>query len=178
MRVKSTKFKGLKIIEGLKFSDKRGYFREVYKKKLFSHSELVFWCMSKSKKNVIRGMHLQTRFMQEKYVAVIKGKILDVVVDLRYKSKTFGKVFSIILSEKNCKSVFIPAGFAHGFCGMEKENIIFYGNSNYRSAKSEISLSWNDRNLRIRWPTSKIIQSKKDSFSLSFKEFVEKKIKL
>jgi dTDP-4-dehydrorhamnose 3,5-epimerase len=178
MKIKSTKFNGLKIIDGLKFSDKRGYFREIYKKKIFSHNELVFWCMSKSKKNVIRGMHLQKKFMQEKYVSVIKGKILDVVVDLRHRSKTFGKVYSVILSEKNCKSVFIPAGFAHGFCGLEKENIIFYGNSNYRSAKNEISLSWNDKNLKIKWPTRNIIQSKKDSFSLSFKEFVEKKIKL
>jgi dTDP-4-dehydrorhamnose 3,5-epimerase len=178
MKVKSTKIKGLRIIEGVKFSDKRGYFREIYKKKLFTHNDLVFWCMSKSKKNVVRGMHLQTKFMQEKYISVIKGKILDVVVDLRSKSKTFGKVFSIVLSDKNSKSIFIPAGFAHGFCGMDQENIIFYGNSNYRSAKNEVSLAWNDKNIKIKWPTKKIIQSKKDKFSLSFKDFVKKKIKL
>ena len=82
------------------------------------------------------------------------------------------------MSDRNSKSIFIPAGFAHGFCGMDQENIIFYGNSNYRSAKNEVSLSWNDKDLKIKWPTKKIIQSKKDTFSLSFKDFIRKKIKL
>ena len=178
MKITNTKFNGLKILDGIKFDDSRGYFREIYLQKIFKKKNFIFWCMSKSKKNVLRGMHIQTKNTQAKIVSVIKGKILDIVIDCRKKSKTFGMYYKIVLSDKNCKSLMIPDGFAHGFLALEKENIIFYGNSNYRSAKNEISLSWNDKNLKIKWPTRNIIQSKKDSFSLSFKEFVEKKIKL
>lgn len=178
MKIVKTKFDGLKIIQGLRFLDNRGYFREIYKKNIFKNSNMVFWCMSKSKKNVIRGMHLQTNKTQEKFITVVKGKILDVVVDLRYKSKMFGKSFQIVLSEKNCKSIFIPSGFAHGFCALEKENIIFYGNSNYRSKKSETSILWNDRSLKIKWPKKKFVLSKKDSLSVPLNIFVKRKIKL
>jgi dTDP-4-dehydrorhamnose 3,5-epimerase len=82
------------------------------------------------------------------------------------------------LSEQNCKSIFIPKGFAHGFLGIDKENIIVYGNSNYRSKNNEIGLMWNDKNLAINWPNKKFIISKKDRNNLSFKEFVNQKINL
>ena len=135
MKIENTKFKGLKIYKGKIFYDKRGFFREIYqKRKLKSHNP-IFWCISNSKKNVFRGMHIQNRNMQEKFVSVIMGKIIDVVVDLRPKSKTFGKHFKILLSEKNAKSILIPAGFAHGFMGLENKNIILYSNNNYRSKK-------------------------------------------
>ena len=135
MKIVKTNFNGLKVFQGKKFTDKRGYFREVFKKKFLNKKKFVFWCMSSSKKNVLRGMHLQKINSQEKFISVIKGSILDVVIDLRKNSKTCGKVFKIILSDKNCKSLFIPSGFAHGFCSLETENIIFYGNTNYRSKK-------------------------------------------
>ena len=96
-------------------------------------------------------------------MSVIKGSILDVVIDLRKNSRTCGKVFKIILSDKNCKSLFIPSGFAHGFCGLETENIIFYGNTNYRSKKSEICISWKDKRIKSFWPKKKYIISKKDN---------------
>ena len=115
MRIKSTNISGLKIIQSKNFKDNRGLFRENYKKKFFKRKNFIFGCVSNSKKNVIRGLHLQTKFSQEKYVSVLKGAIVDVVLDLRKKSKTFGKHFKIILSDKNAKSIFIPAGFAHGF---------------------------------------------------------------
>ena len=86
----------------------------------------------KIKKNVLRGLHLQKKKSQAKFVSVLRGKILDVVVDLRKKSKTFGKHFKIELSEKNSKSIIIPKGFAHGFLGLDKENIVLYCNDNYR----------------------------------------------
>ena len=88
MKIFNTKFHGLKIIKGINHYDNRGYFRETFKNSFFKNEKFVFWCMSKSKKNVLRGLHLQTKFQQGKFVSVIKGKIFDVVVDLRKKSKT------------------------------------------------------------------------------------------
>ncbi len=173
-----TKFKDLIVFKGKRFLDSRGYFREILKAKVLPKKKMIFWCLSKSKKNVLRGLHLQKKNQQEKFVSVIKGKILDVVVDLRKNSKTFGKNYKIILSEQNCKSIFIPKGFAHGFLGIDKENIIVYGNSNYRSKNNEIGLMWNDKNLAINWPKKKFIISKKDRNNLSFKEFVNQKINL
>ena len=173
MKILNTKFNGLKIIEGIKFDDSRGYFREIFLKKLFKKKKFIFWCMSKSKKNVLRGMHIQTKKTQTKIVSVVKGKILDVVIDCRPKSKSFGKYFKTILSEKNCKSLLIPAGFAHGFLALKKENIIFYGNSKYRSAKSEFAINWNDPKLKIKWPKGKKIISKKDKLGKSFEDFLK-----
>ncbi len=171
MKIKSTRFLGLKVIQSKRFVDYRGFFKEDYKKKLLKKINFVFACTSSSKKNVIRGMHLQTRFSQGKYVSVLKGAILDVAIDLRKNSKTYGKHFKIILSDQNSKSVFIPAGFAHGFLGLKKENIIHYLCTNYRSAKSEIGIIWNDKDLNIKWPIKKPIVSKKDKKNLTFKEF-------
>ena len=127
--------------------------------------------MSKSKKNVIRGLHLQKEFKQDKFVSVVKGKIFDVVVDLRKKAKTYGKKYSIILSEKNSTSLFIPAGFAHGFCTMAKENLVFYGCTNYRSKDDEIGILWNDSELKIKWPIKNPIISQKDRKLRTFYDF-------
>ena len=174
MKILNTKFNGLKIIEGIKFDDSRGYFREIFSKKLFKKKKFIFWCMSKSRKNVLRGMHIQTKKTQTKIISVVKGKILDVVIDCRPKSKSFGKHFKTILSEKNCKSLLIPAGFAHGFLAFDKENIVFYGNDNYRSANGQITISWIDPSVKIKWPVGKKIISNKDKSGISFKEFVKK----
>ena len=171
MKIKYTKFSGLKVIESKSFRDSRGLFKEDFKKKFFKNKKFVFGCTSSSKKNVIRGLHLQTKFQQAKYISVLKGSIYDVAVDLRKNSKTFGKYFNIVLSANNAKSIFIPEGFAHGFMGMEKENIIYYTNTNYRSAKNEVGILWNDKNLKIKWPTKKPILSKKDKNNLKFLEF-------
>ena len=171
MKIISTKFSGLKIIQSKNYRDSRGFFKEDFKKKFFKDKKFIFGCASSSKKNVLRGMHLQTKFSQEKYISILKGAIFDVAVDLRKNSKTFGKHFKIILSEKNAKSLFIPAGFAHGFLGLEKENIIYYLCTNYRSSQHEIGLRWNDRDLKIKWPTKNPITSKKDKKNLQFKEF-------
>ena len=122
-------------------------------------------------------MHIQIKKSQGKHISVLKGSIFDVVIDLRKKSKTFGKYFSIILSDKNGKSIYIPEGFAHGFLGLEKENIVYYFNTKYRSSKNEISLSWNDKDLKIKWPIKKPILSIKDKKNLSFIDFKKKFIK-
>ena len=171
MKIIHTKFYDLKIIKGVNHYDKRGYFREIFKNNFFKNNKLIFWCMSKSKKNVIRGLHLQKKFQQDKFVSVIKGKIFDVVVDLRKKSKTYGKHYSIILSEKNSISLFIPAGYAHGFCGLNNDNLVLYGCTNYRSEKDEVGILWNDKSLKIKWPTTKPILSKKDKNNIPFEKF-------
>jgi dTDP-4-dehydrorhamnose 3,5-epimerase len=162
IKISNTTFKDLKIINGIKFDDNRGHFREIHSEKLFKRNKLIFWCMSKSNKGVLRGIHMQTKFTQTKIISVLKGEIFDVVIDCRKKSKTFGKHYTIVLSDKNCKSLFIPSGFAHGFMALKKENIIVYGNSNYRSSNSEVSISWNDPTIKIKWPKGKKIISKKD----------------
>lgn len=171
MKITSTKFSGLKVIHSKTYWDNRGFFKEDFKKKFFKNKKFVFGCTSSSKKNVLRGLHLQTKLSQEKYVSILKGTILDVVVDLRKNSKTFGKHFKIILSDDNAKSLFVPAGFAHGFLGLKKENIIYYYCTNYRSAKHEVGLLWNDKDLKIKWPIKKPILSKKDKKNLKFAEF-------
>ncbi len=180
MKIIKTKFKRLFLIKSNSYIDNRGYFKELYlrkflKKKIFKGNDFPFWCLSKSKKNVLRGLHFQKNNQQDKFVCVIKGKILDIAVDLRKNSKTFGKYFSIKLSDKNSISILIPKGFAHGFLGLDKENIIFYGMGNYRSKKDEMGILWNDEDLSIRWPNKKFIISKKDRNNISFKQF--KKLK-
>tara|TARA_B100000989_G_C19528792_1_gene468445 strand:- start:582 stop:1115 length:534 start_codon:yes stop_codon:yes gene_type:complete len=174
MKFRNTKIKGLKVVQGKNYYDTRGFFKEIFIDKNFKIHKPVFWCMSKSKKNVLRGLHLQTKNSQEKFISVIKGKILDVVVDLRKNSKTFGKNFKIVLSDKNSKSLLIPSGFAHGFLGLNNENIVLYSNNNYRSKDSEVGIIWNDKSLKIKWPKRKFIISKKDKNNLSLKEFCQK----
>ena len=139
-------------------------------------NNLVFTVTSKSKKNVLRGLHMQTKKQQGKYITVVKGKILDVCVDCRKKSKTFGKFHKVILSENNGKSIFIPPGFIHGFLGLEEENIVVYGCTNYRDKNSEIGVLWNDKDLNIDWPIKNPIISNKDKKNISFNEFKKLKI--
>ena len=174
MKIISTKFSGLKVIQSKSYKDNRGLFKEDYKKKFFKNKNFVFGCTSSSKRNVIRGLHLQTKYSQEKYVSVLKGAIIDVVVDLRKKSKMYGKHYKVILSDNNAKSIFIPAGFAHGFLALKKENIIYYTCTNYRSAKHEIGILWNDKDLKVKWPIKNPIISKKDKRNLRFKDFLKK----
>lgn len=172
MKIIKTKFKELLIFESKNFIDNRGYFRELTIEKIIK-KKLVFTVVSKSKKNVLRGLHMQRNNMQGKYLSVVKGKILDVVVDCRKNSKTFGKNYKIVLSQKNSKSIYIPAGFLHGFLGLEDENIVVYGCTKYRDKNSEIGVMWNDPNLDISWPIKKPITSIKDKQNISYKEFLK-----
>ena len=171
--IKKTKFKDLILINNKSFKDRRGYFKELLLEKNLK-KKFPFLVMSFSKKNVIRGLHLQTRNSQGKFISVIKGKIFDVVIDLRKKSKTYGKSMSVVLSEKNSKSIFIPPGFAHGFCALSKENYIVYSCTKYRSKRYEIGIKYNDKDIKINWPIKNPIISNKDRKNLSFKEFKDK----
>ena len=156
------------VTKNKKYYDKRGYFKELLKDKNFK-KRFPFIVMSYSKKNVLRGLHIQLKNSQGKYISVLKGKIFDVAVDLRKRSKSFGKFYSNIISEQNSKSVYIPPGFAHGFLGLEKENIVVYSLSEYRNKKGEKSLLWNDEKLKIKWGIKKPIISSKDKNAELFK---------
>jgi len=171
-----TKFKDLLVFKNKSFKDKRGYFKELIKENQIN-KKLPFTVMSYSRKNVIRGLHIQTKKSQGKFISILKGKVYDVALDLRKNSKTFGKLFTCILSEKNSKSIYIPPGFAHGFCGLDKENYIIYSCTQYRNAKSEKAIKYNDKKLNIKWPTKKPIVSKKDQAAITFFEFKKKYLK-
>ena len=161
MKIKKTKFRGLIVLNGIKHQDKRGYLRELVVEKLIK-KKFKFQILSVSKKNVLRGLHFQVRKPQGKLISVLKGEIFDVAVDLRKNSKTYRKYFSIKLSEKNCTSVYIPPGFAHGFLTLKKENIICYSCTEYRSPIDERSLLYKDPKIKIKWPVKKVNISIKD----------------
>ena len=169
MKIIKTKFKDLIVVNSKNFYDYRGYFREILIEKLIK-KKFVFNVVSKSKKNVLRGLHMQKKNPQGKYISVIKGGILDVVVDCRKNSKTFGKHYKIIISEKNAKSIYVPPGFIHGFVGLKKENIVLYSCTNYRDKNSEFGVIWNDKDLKIDWGVKKPILSSKDRNNLQFKD--------
>ena len=171
MKVIKTKFSGLKIIKQKKFFDFRGNLRETFRKKIIKWDDLIFDFATVSKKNVLRGFHFQYKFQQAKFVTVLKGKILDCVIDLRKGSKTFGKSYKIELSEENCKSLYIPEGFAHAYYSYADLNIIYYKLSNYYKPKFESGILWNDNFFKIKWSREKPIISKKDKKLLTFSDF-------
>ncbi len=170
MKLESLEIKGLKLIKSKIYRDNRGFLREVYKDKL-SNDRFLFDVMSYSKKNVLRGLHIQTQKLQAKIITVTHGKILDVVVDLRKNSKTFGKYFSIVISQKSEFSFYIPKGFAHGFLCLSKECTVNYRCSQYRHKKSETTLKWDDKDVGIKWPIKKPILSTKDKNGKSLSYF-------
>lgn len=160
IKVYKTKFEGLLVLEGKRYKDNRGYLREMLREEKIG-KKFKFQIMSKSKRNVLRGLHFQLKKPQAKHISVIKGKILDVAVDLRKKSKTFGKAYSILLTDKNCKSVFIPKGFAHGFLTLGAENIVCYSCTEYRSIGNERCLFYKDPFLKSNGQQLNLSQQKK-----------------
>ncbi len=174
MKIKNTKFKGLKIVKQNNNIDIRGSLRETHNEKILNFRKFIFEYCTTSKGKVVRGFHFQKKFQQAKYVNVIKGKILDYVIDLRKKSKTFGKTFKIILSDKNCLGLYIPEGFAHAYYSYDKYNIIYYKLSNYYKPQFEDGIIWNDKSLKIKWPIKKPKVSKKDSKLQTFNNFCKK----
>ncbi|MDG2492059.1 MAG: dTDP-4-dehydrorhamnose 3,5-epimerase [Flavobacteriaceae bacterium] len=157
MKVSETELKGCFIIEPQIFSDERGYFFESFHKDKFqqlTNIELNFLQDNEafSNRGAIRGLHFQKgQFAQAKLVRVVKGKVLDVALDIRLGSKTYGKHFSIILSEKNKKQLFIPRGFAHGYAVLEDNTVFSYKCDNYYNKESESGVIYNDSDLLIDW---------------------------
>ena len=171
MKIIKTKIPGPLIIKSNIFKDKRGYLRETFRNNLFYNKRFPFDVMSFSKKNVFRGLHIQTNKSQAKIITVTYGKIFDVAVDLRKKSKNFGKYIGVIISDKSDFSFYIPAGFAHGFMCLSKTCTVNYKCSNYRDAYSEKTLNWDDETINIKWPHKKPILSDKDKNALNLEFF-------
>ena len=171
MKIYKTKIKDLLVIKQKNNIDNRGSLRETFNKKLLNKKFVFEYCTT-SKKNILRGFHFQTKFQQSKFVNVLKGKILDVVIDLRKNSKTFGKSFKIILSQKNATSLYIPRGFAHAYLSYDIENIIYYKLDNFYKPKFEDGIIFDDRQLKIKWPKLKIVISKKDKKLRTLKDFI------
>lgn len=175
MIIRKTDFKGLLIIVPDVFDDERGYFFESYNSKRYSDKgirvKFVQDNESMSKSGVVRGLHLQKReTAQGKLVSVVQGEIFDVAVDLRPDSPTFGKYFSVILSYKAKKQVYIPPGFAHGFVSLENRTILHYKCTEYYNPERELTLLWDDPDIAINWPVKNPIVSDKDRKGISFKE--------
>lgn len=156
MKITETKFKGLLIIEPQVFTDQRGYFMETFNMEVFRKAGIVFNPVqdneSKSVRGVIRGLHYQLRpFEQAKLIRVVEGKILDVALDLRRESKTFGKWYSIELDAESKKQLFIPRGFAHGFSVLSETAVVQYKCDNYYNPSYERGILPIDPALGIDW---------------------------
>ena len=175
---------GLKVIKPAVFGDERGYFMETYNYNDFKEAgidcEFVQDNQSASKKGVLRGLHFQIQYPQDKLVRVIHGEVFDVVVDLRKDSETFGKWFGVILSEENKKQFFIPKGFAHGFVVLSDYAEFCYKVTDFYHPNDEGGLLWKDPDIGIDWPMPEgmskadLTLSEKDKVWGSFKEYKAK----
>ena len=177
MEYKKTTIEGVYIIEPKVFNDARGYFFEAWKKEEFEQYigkvEFVQDNESKSSYGVLRGLHYQKGdCSQAKLVRVIKGKVLDVAVDIRKSSPTFGKYVMVELSDENKRQFFIPRGFAHGFLVLSDEAIFTYKVDNAYAPQADAGIRWNDPDLNINWNIENPILSEKDKVSPMFKDFV------
>jgi dTDP-4-dehydrorhamnose 3,5-epimerase len=176
MNITDTKINGLKLIQLDLYKDNRGFFVERFNKKSFTElglpTEYYQDNFSYSLPNVIRGLHYQQNPSQAKLVGCTRGKIWDVAVDIRKNSPTFGQYFAIELSGENGKLLFIPAGFAHGFCviGDEPADVIYKVDNSY-SKEGDGGIAYNDRDLNIKWPIKNPIISVKDQSLPSFKQY-------
>lgn len=165
MKISDGPLKGIKIIEPRVFPDNRGYFYESYQLNRYSESGLPPFVqdnVSRSKKNVLRGLHYQHPNEQGKLVGVTRGEVWDVAVDLRKSSPTFGKWFGIILNDQNHLQMYIPTGFAHGYCVLSDEAEFYYKCTDFYFPQEEHGLIWNDPSLKINWPVNNPIMSPKD----------------
>ncbi|MCL2027883.1 MAG: dTDP-4-dehydrorhamnose 3,5-epimerase [Bacteroidales bacterium] len=176
MKLIDTKIPDLKILEPSVFTDDRGYFFESYSyqkmKDLGMDNVFVQDNESKSQRGVLRGLHFQNPpFAQAKLVRVVKGAVLDVAVDIRKNSPTYGQHVCVELSEQNKRMFYIPEGFAHGFLVLEDDTIFSYKCSQFYNKESEGSLLWNDETLNINWGFDNPILSEKDKIAPKFLEF-------
>ncbi|MBI3511228.1 MAG: dTDP-4-dehydrorhamnose 3,5-epimerase [Bacteroidetes bacterium] len=177
MRISPVFIEGLKIIQPDIFTDDRGYFFESWNENDFMKNgiaeKFVQDNQSFSHKGVLRGLHFQSPpHAQGKLVRVIAGKVLDVAVDIRKNSATFGKYFSIELSAKNNTLLFIPNGFAHGFVALEEDTIFAYKCTGYYDKNSEITIRWNDPQIGIEWGIKNPSVSAKDAAGKFLREIV------
>jgi len=178
MKVTKVDIEGLLILEPQVFKDDRGYFFESHNRKFYNEYlgdiSFVQDNISRSMKDTIRGLHYQVgEFAQGKLCQVIKGRVLDVAVDIRFGSPTYGKYFEIELSEENHKQLWMPPGFAHGFSVLSEEAIFMYKCTNFYSKAHERAILFNDPDLGINWRIDKPIVSPKDLLAKRFKDIEE-----
>lgn len=174
MNIRDGRLAGIKIIEPRLFEDSRGFFMESYNaKKLADHGITMNFVQdnhSSSTKGVLRGLHFQINPGQDKIVRVVSGEVFDVVVDIRRDSPTFGQWESFIISASNHTMVFIPKGFAHGFCALSDNVEFLYKCSEYYAPADERGIIWNDPAIGIEWPVSEPVLSDKDTKYPSIKD--------
>jgi dTDP-4-dehydrorhamnose 3,5-epimerase len=176
MKIEKTDLEGVLLIELKIYHDERGFFVEKYHQKIFKELGLDIDFKqdnhSRSLPNVLRGLHYQAHPHQGKLIGVSRGKIFDVAVDLREDSKTYGKYFGVELSDSNGKLLWIPSGFAHGFCNIgEEEADVCYKVDDYYSPAAENGIKWDDKDINIKWPVSNPIVSKKDQILPIFAQY-------
>lgn len=180
MKIKERKIQGIYEIQLSPIGDNRGFFMRTFDINEFNKYGLnKMWVQENhsrsTQKGILRGMHFQLPpYSETKLVRCINGAVLDVFVDLRKNSPTFGQWDSIELSAENKKMVIIPRGFAHGFCTLTKESEVLYKVDNFYSKENERGLLWNDPEIGVEWPVESPILSEKDQKNLRLKDFVEK----
>lgn len=176
MKITPTRIEGLLLIQLPVFTDERGFFLETYNLKSFQENGLPYHFvqdnLSCSSKNVLRGLHFQNPpFGQGKLVRVLRGSVLDVAVDLRKSSPTYGQHELVELSDKNSLAFYIPEGFAHGFLALEENTLFQYKCTNYYHKASEGGLLWDDPDLGINWGAANPLVSEKDKIYPPFMAF-------
>ncbi|MDD5362906.1 MAG: dTDP-4-dehydrorhamnose 3,5-epimerase [Ignavibacteria bacterium] len=180
MNISEKKIKGVFEITLTSINDERGFFMRTYDQKIFEYFNIDRkWVQENhsrsEKKGIIRGLHFQyPQFAEAKLIRCIRGAILDVYVDLRKNSPTFGKWESLEMTEQNRKMLFLPRGFAHGFCTLSEISEVTYKADNYYSKDHESGILWKDPDLKISWPTDNPILSERDHRQPTLKEFVSK----
>ena len=180
MEVTKTRVDGVLLIKPKVFGDERGYFVETYQKERYSEIGITHTFVqdnhSMSRRGILRGLHYQTKHPQGKLVMVSLGAVLDVAVDIRLDSPTFGKWFGAILSQENQHQLWIPPGLAHGFLVLSDIAHFHYKCTDFYDPKNEASILWNDPELNIEWPFAEdVVLSQKDMNALSFKSAVQLK---
>ena len=166
MEIKTTPLDGLLVIQPNVFTDARGFFYESYQQTHYTKLGLPHFVqdnLSHSSQHVLRGLHYQYPHAQGKLVGVIRGTVFDVAVDIRRQSPTFGHWFSIVLSDENHQQLYIPPGFAHGFCVLSDKADFYYKCTDFYQPNHEHGIIWDDKNLNISWPTSSPLLSTKDA---------------
>ena len=178
--VEKTPLAGLLVVKPKVFGDARGYFFESYQNERYLEhgitTQFIQDNISKSPKNILRGLHFQNPKTQGKLVSALSGSIFDVAVDVRRGSSTFGKWFGITLSDENKYQLFVPRGFAHGFMVTSESAICHYKCDAFYAAESEYALAWNDPAVNIKWPEGVPLLSKKDQEGRLLSDFLAEEL--
>lgn len=180
MEIQSTKFNEVVVISPRIFQDPRGYFFETFQAGRYKESgiacDFVQDNLSYSQKDTLRGLHYQHPHGQAKLVSVVRGEVLDVVVDVRKGSPTFGQWEGVTLSAENHRQLFVPEGFAHGFCVLSEDALFTYKCSDYYAPDAEHGIAWDDPDIGIAWPIEQPLLSEKDAYYPRLRDVDEKNL--